>query len=185
MGSPDFNETRSKTASKATGVVLEIGFGSGYNLPFYKDVQRLFALEPSQELYAYAQQKIESVSFPIEYLQNAGENIPLSNNSVDSVVSTWTLCSVKNLSVVLKEIYRVLKPGGVFLFAEHGLSPKWLNASLQRVVTPVTKRFTGNCHLSRDIEKEFLNAGFRIKELEKSPEEGRPLMFSYRGVAVK
>ena len=185
MGPEEFNETRLKIVGPAKGVVLEIGFGSGYNLPFYKNVEKLYALDPSLELYRYAENRIQSVIFPVQYFQCSAENIPLEESTVDTVVSTWSLCSIPDLSKALKEIHRVLKPDGKFLFVEHGLSPKKVNSIIQKLITPVIRHFTGNCPLDREIDTFIIRAGFNIEILEKFPEEGRPLMFSYRGIAVK
>ena len=132
MRPAEFNETRTEVVKQARGAVLEIGFGSGYNLPFYKDVSKLYALDPSAELFAYAKDRISSVSFPVEYLQNSAENIPLEDNSIDAVVSTWSLCSIPDLSRALQEIKRVLKPDGKFYFIEHGQSPKRINSMVQK-----------------------------------------------------
>jgi ubiquinone/menaquinone biosynthesis C-methylase UbiE len=185
MGSDEFNETRKEVAGKAVGIVLEIGAGSGYNFPFYNNIQKLYALEPSKELYDYSKERAKEAEFPIEYLQAPAEKIPLADNTVDTVVSTWTLCSVSNLPKALKEIYRILKPEGKFIFVEHGKSPKKLNYLAQRIMTPLAKHFTGNCHMDREIDKYILNASFEFEEIIKEPEEGRPLMFSYRGIAYK
>ncbi len=185
MGSDDFNQTRKDVAEKATGVVLEIGAGSGFNFPFYKKIQKLYALEPLKELYNYAHERLRETEFPIEYLQASAEKIPLPDNTIDTVVSTWTLCSVSDLPKALKEISRVLKPEGEFVFVEHGKSPKKLTFLLQKLFTPVTKPFTGNCHVDREIDKYISDAGFEFDEITKEPEDGRPLVFSYRGVAHK
>ena len=184
MSPEKFNISRSQIAKQASGAVLEIGFGSGYNLPFYKNVSKLYALDPSRELYDLASNRIADVSFPIEYLQNSAENIPLEESSVDAVVSTWTLCSIPDLPKALKEIKRVLKPGGKFLFVEHGQSPKPLNSVVQKIITPVTSLFTGNCHLDRNMDNLIRDSGLVIENIEMFPEKRRPLMFSYRGVAV-
>lgn len=184
MGSVDFNPTRREISEKAVGVVLEIGAGSGYNFPFYKGIQKLYGLEPSKELYAYAKERAGRVQFPIEYLQASAEKIPLADHVVDTVVSTWTLCSVSDLPRALTEIVRVLKPRGKFIFIEHGRSPKPLNYFLQKLTTPLTRHFTGNCHMDREIDTYIRGAGFEFEELVKEPEDGRPLMFSYQGVAI-
>lgn len=185
MRPAEFNETRREVASQASGMVLEIGFGSGYNLPFYKEVKKLYALDPSVELFAYAKNRIEAASFPVLYLQNSAEKIPLENNSIDTVVSTWSLCSISDLPRALKEIKRVLKPNGRFLFVEHGRSPKRMNAVIQKLLTHVTRHFTGNCHLDRKMDDSISLSGLVIENIEMLPEEGRPLMFSYQGVAIK
>ena len=185
MRSAEFNETRREVIYQVSGTVLEIGFGSGYNLPFYKDVTKLYALDPSTELFAYAKDRISSVSFPVEYLQNSAENIPLEDNSIDAVVSTWSLCSIPDLSRALQEIKRVLKPDGKFYFIEHGQSPKRINSMVQKFFTQVSRHFTGNCHLDRKMDDFIADSGLIIENIEMIPEEGRPLMFSYQGVAVK
>ncbi len=185
MRPAEFNETRREVVNQASGTVLEIGFGSGYNLPFYKDVGRLYALDPSLELFVYAKDRIASVSFPVEYLQNSAEKIPLEDNSIDTIVSTWSLCSISDLPKALKEMKRVLKPNGRFYFVEHGRSPKRINSVIQKLLTHVTRHFTGNCHLDRKIDDFIADSGFTIESIEMLPEEGRPLMFSYQGVAVK
>ncbi len=185
MGPTEFNETRSEVVGPANGIVLEIGFGSGYNLPFYKEIVKLYALDPSRELYNYSKDRVDSVAFPVEYFQCSAEEIPLKNDTVDTVVSTWTLCSIPNLAKAMKEIRRVLKPGGRFLFVEHGQSPKKINSMVQKLVTPITRLYAGNCHLDRKIDDFIRDSGLTITNLEILPEEGRPLMFSYLGVAVK
>jgi len=184
MRSVEFNETRREVVHQASGTVLEIGFGSGYNLPFYKDIEKFYALDPSLELYIYAKDRIASASFPVEYLQNSAEKIPLEDNSIDTVVSTWSLCSIPDLPKALKEMKRVLKPDGKFFFIEHGQSPERINSVVQKLFTQVTRHFTGNCHLDRKMDDFIADSGLIIESLEMLPEEGRPLMFSYQGVAV-
>jgi len=185
MGREDFNETRSMVVEPAQGIVLEIGFGSGYNLPFYKNVKKLYALDPSHELYNYAKDRITACSFSVEYLSLSAENIPLKDNSVDTVVSTWSLCSIPDLTKALSEIKRVLKPEGYFLFIEHGLHTNEINSLGQKLISPVSEFFCGNCHLDRPIDKFIENSGLKIEKIEMTPEEGRPLMFSYQGTAIK
>ena len=180
----EFNETRAEVVSQASGTVLEIGFGSGYNLPFYKEIEKLYALDPSLELFAYAKYRIASAPFPVEYLRNSAEKIPLEDNSIDTAVSTWSLCSIPDLPKALKEIKRVLKPNGKFIFIEHGQSPKRILSVAQRLFTQVTRHFTGNCHLDRKMDWFIADSGLIIESIEMLPEEGRPLMFSYQGVAV-
>lgn len=168
----------------ASGNVLEIGFGSGLNLPFYKNITKLYAVDPSLELYNLAKGEIEKVSFPVEFIQASAEKLPFPDNFFDSVVSTWTLCSVSDPKLALKEIARVLKPSGKFTFIEHGRSPKVVWSVLQNIITPFSKPFTGNCHLNRAIDKMIINKQFKIIKLEKFTEKYKPLFFSYKGIAI-
>ena len=185
MRPTDFNETRSAIANQASGVVLEIGFGSGYNLPFYKNTTKVYALEPSRELFDLAKDRVAKATFPVEYLQNSAEKIPLADNSIDTVISTWTLCSIPHVEEALREVYRVLKPKGRFVFVDHGRSPKHIIAVAQSLLTPLSRLLRGDCRLDRDIETLIAQAGFTFDKIDKAQEEGRPIMFSYRGVAVK
>jgi ubiquinone/menaquinone biosynthesis C-methylase UbiE len=184
MKDKDLDTFRQSIAMQAFGVVLEIGFGSGLNLPYYKNIKKFYALDPSQELYDLAQERIEKASFPIEYLKASAEKIPLADHSVDSVVSTWSLCSIPHPEIALKEIFRVLKPEGKFVFAEHGKSPKFFISRIQSCLTPFSKRVAGGCHMNRDMEKLILDSGFIIQELDKFRQESKPLGFIYKGIAT-
>ena len=181
MGRSGIEEIRPRVIEKATGVVLEIGAGAGHNLPLYGHATKIFALEPSRELQEIAKKR--SVKVPVEFIVASAEHIPLANHSVDTVVSTWTLCSVTNPKVVLSEIRRVLRPGGLFVFADHGRSPNTFVRAVQHIFTPITKVFTGNCHLNRNIEALVKEAGFTIQMIEYSRERFKPLMYNYLGVA--
>lgn len=178
----ELEKQRPEMVAKVSGIVLEVGFGSGLNLPYYKNITKLYALDPSQELYELAQEKIKTIVFPIEHLRAFAENIPLRDNTVDAVVSTWSLCSIPDLETALKEIYRVLKPDGKFVFIEHGKSPKQFTAILQKILTPFSKCISGGCHMDRDMEKLIIKAGFEIGQLEKFQEKSKPLAFMYKGV---
>lgn len=185
MGLELFNETREKTVAPVFGVVLEVGFGSGYNLPYYKNVKKLYALDPSKELFALSSNRIEKASFEVEHLSCSAETIPLPNDSIDFVVSTWSLCSIPNVPRALNEIKRVLKPGGTFLFVEHGQSPRMFNFILQVICTPFTQTFKGNCHLTRNIDTLIKNSGLSLSNMDMHQEEGAPLYYSYSGVATR
>lgn len=181
MGRAEFAKIRPQVIGQAFGVVLEIGVGAGHNLPLYRNVSKVFALEPSEELLVIAKRQDQSI--PVEFLNTGAEQIPLADSSVDTVVSTWTLCSVGNPQAVLKEIKRVLRPGGKFLFVDHGVSPNFLVRIIQNIVTPITKNFTGNCHLNRDIEELVKNAGFDVQKIEHPHERFKPLVYNYQGIA--
>lgn len=184
MDSEYLKQTREVVLADASGIVLEIGVGPGYNLPLYRNVTRVYALDPSSELLAIAKSRAGSLAFPVEFLHTGAEHIPLPDHSVDTAVSTWTLCSVEDANQVLKEVARVLRPGGKFLFADHGASPHPHVRGLQTFFTAITKHFTGNCHYDRSIEQMIEEAGFAIESMEH-PRELKPLVYNYQGVAVR
>ena len=123
-------------------------------------------------------------NFKIEFISVGAEQIPLPDNSVDTVISTWTLCSVQDLSKVLNEVRRVLKPEGTFRFVEHGASPNRFIRSLQHIATSTTKYFTGNCHYDRYFITDLEEAGLSISAIDHPKESMKPLIFNYQGVAV-
>ncbi len=184
MGSAEIEKLRPWVIDLASGVVLEIGIGAGHNLPFYKSISKLYALEPSKEMISMAKKRAESLSFPMEFLNASAEHIPLFDSSVDTVISTWTLCSIEKPEEALKETARVLRPNGHFIFIDHGISPNPLMRALQNILTPFTKYFTGNCHLNRDIEKIIRSAGFNIQRLSQFHEKNKPLMYNYKGIGI-
>lgn len=185
MQAKDITKERPGVVEEAAGEVLEIGFGSGLNLPFYKNVKKLYALEPSFESYDLARVRMIGLKFPVEYLQASAEKIPLPDNSVDTVISTWNFCSISEPMKAFNEIKRVLKPGGKYSFIDHGKSPRPLYFLLQNLVTPVSKNFTGNCHLNRDIENLIKTSSLQIIKLENHYKKWHPLSHTYKGVAVK
>ncbi len=183
MGSKELEEIRRVVLTEAFGEVLEIGVGPGYNIPLYKNISKLYALEPSKELTDIAKTRTNLSSFPIEFLNTGAESIRLPDQSVDTVVSTWTLCSVSDPKRVLQEIKRVLRPQGSFIFVDHGASPNSALRIIQTGLTSVTKYFTGNCHYDRNIEKLVKEAGFTIKKIEHPREKFKPLIYNYQGIA--
>lgn len=185
MSSKELEEIRRVVLADAIGTTLEIGAGPGYNFSFYKNISKLYALEPSEELTNIATIRAKSLSFPLEFINAVAEDIPLPNCSIDTVVSTWTLCSVANPTKVLAEVTRVLRPTGRFIFVEHGLSPKGGIRLAQKILTPIAKHFTGNCHFDRDIDKLIRDAGFHIQKIEHPTESFRPLIYNYQGVAIR
>jgi len=185
MKTKDLQKLRPEVINNASGVVLEIGFGSGLNLPYYKNITKLYALDPSRELYELAKNKIKNAPFPVEYFPASAEKIPLADNSIDSVVSTWTMCSVTNPVKVLQEIKRVLKPEGKFIFIDHGASPNRNIRMIQNILTPITKYFTGNCHFNRELEKLTKESGLTVEKIEHPLEKFKPLIYNYQGIAKK
>ncbi len=185
MRRKEINSLRPKTVGLATGAVLEIGFGSGLNLSYYKKIEALYALDPSGELFDLARERVEAVSFPVTFIQADAEKIPLDDHSIDAVVSTWSLCSIPHPEQALRELSRVLRPGGRFLFVEHGKSPTSFWLTVQKISTPFTKIFAGGCHLDRDILRIITENGFTIEKVDTFPLKGKPLAYMYQGVTVK
>ncbi len=181
------HQYRIQTVSHAKGVVLEIGFGTGQNLKHYpkEGIEKLYALEPSEKLFERAKEKIQYVTFPVDVIVGSAELIPLPDASVDAVVSTMTMCSVQNPERVLQEIYRVLKPGGMFLFTEHGISPHSHVKILQHLANPVSKLVAGGCHLIRDIGKLIQNSHLTVEAITTAPMKKKPLAYMYIGRAKK
>jgi ubiquinone/menaquinone biosynthesis C-methylase UbiE len=171
----------------ASGVVLEMGIGSGLNLPFYTSaVTRLYGVDPSAELLAIAKPKAAAAPFPVELLNRDASRLPLAADSVDTVVVTWSLCSIADAPEALREMRRVLKPGGTMIFVEHGLSPDAGIRKWQNRLTPFWRRFTGGCHLNRKMDDLVRDAGFTIVDLRKGYAAGpRALTFMYEGLAKK
>lgn len=170
----------------AAGRVLEIGAGSGLNLPFYGGgVTHLHALDPSEPMLAMARARAAGARFPIDFIAHSAENIPLPDRSVDTVVTTWTLCTIPHALDALAEARRVLVPGGTLLFVEHGLSPDASVARWQHRLDPLWCRIAGGCHLHRKIDRLIAEAGFRIVDMENAYLKGpRPFTYTYRGRAT-
>lgn len=177
---------RQKVIPRAAGRVLEIGIGSGLNLPYYdaSKVKRISGLEPSVEMARMARQAAERVPFEVELLEEPAEEIPLEDDSVDTVVLTYTLCTIPEPIAALDEMRRVLGPDGALLFCEHGAAPDASVRRWQRRITPVWKRLGGGCHLDREIPALLEAGGFRIEALETMYLPGwRPATFNYWGSA--
>jgi len=181
-----FRKLRQECVQGLSGTVLEVGFGSGLNLPWYpREVAKLWFIEPSQEARRMAREAIETVPFPVEPLGTTAESIPLPDASVDAVVSTWTLCTIPDVARALREMRRVLRPGGPFRFVEHGRSPEPRVARWQDRLTPFQKRLAGGCHLNRPIDRLIEEAGFRLDRIERFYVRGPKVgTFLYSGSAV-
>ncbi|MEQ1407577.1 class I SAM-dependent methyltransferase [Neorhizobium sp. Rsf11] len=175
---------RERVIGAAEGRVLEIGSGSGLNLPFYgARVREILALEPSPNLLALARSAPQS-AMPVRFIEASAEAIPLDDGSVDTVVTTWTLCTIPGAAAALSEMRRVLKPGGKLLFVEHGRSPDRGVRWFQDGLTPVWRRISGGCHLNRPIRSMIEDGGFRIDRVETGYMPGpKPMTFMYEGSA--
>jgi ubiquinone/menaquinone biosynthesis C-methylase UbiE len=171
---------------RARGEVLEVGIGSGLNLPFYSSqVQRVYGVDPSPELQWMARKRAATGRIPVEFLaQSAEEPLPLVNASIDTIVITWTLCSIPNAPNALQQIKRVLKTSGQLLFLEHGRSPDPGVVAWQDRLTPLWKRISGGCHLNRKVDELITAAGFQITELKTFYLPGpHPMTYTYQGFA--
>jgi ubiquinone/menaquinone biosynthesis C-methylase UbiE len=176
---------RSRVVPAAEGRVLEIGVGSGLNLPFYsRNVERLIGLDPSPKLLSMVQRNLRCNPSSVELIEGSAEAIPLESNSLDTVVTTWTLCSIPDADRALREMHRVLRPAGRLLFVEHGRAPEPNVSWWQDGLTPVWKRIGGGCHLNRAIQMLIEDAGFQFDRLETGYMSGpKPLTFMYEGSA--
>jgi len=185
MQRDDATRLRAAYVPGATGTVLEVGIGSGLNLPHYAHgVRHLYGIDPSAELLAMATAQTSSAPFPVDLSRQSAERIQLTDATVDTVVVTWSLCSIENPRAALAEIRRVLKPGGRFIFVEHGLAPDADVQRWQNRLTPVWRRLAGGCHLNRPIADLIRESGFAIADLKMEYLPGpRPMTFMYEGIA--
>jgi len=187
MRNGELKPYRQRVLAGTVGRVLEIGFGSGANLPLYPArITEIFALEPSAKLISMARKAAARSARPVCFLEASAEAIPLDRGSVDSIVMTWTLCSIPDASKALGELRRVLKPGGKLLFVEHGESPELGIKKWQDRLNPYWKRFAGGCNLNRNIPTLLENAGFRVTHLNTGYMKGpKPFTFLYEGSASR
>ncbi len=179
---------RKKIIHRASGNVLEIGVGTGLNLPFYDTgkIISLTGLEPSPGMAQVACRRAQTIDIEFKLLAAGAESIPVASASIDAVVMTYTLCTISDPRRAIREIYRILKPGGFFYFCEHGLAPDLKTRRLQNRLTPVWKLIAGGCHLNRDIEALIKNGGFFMHEMETLYLPGwRPASFNYLGMAER
>jgi len=177
---------REKIIPLASGNVLEIGIGSGLNLPFYdkKKVNHLTAIEPSINLWKKNSFDINTLGFDFDFMEAFAENIPANSNSFDAVVITYTLCTIQDTDKAFDEIKRVLKKDGKLLFCEHGKAPDKLIERWQHMLNPIWKKIGGGCNLNKDIPYIIEHNGFKIVKLEKMYIPGwKPASFNYWGIA--
>jgi ubiquinone/menaquinone biosynthesis C-methylase UbiE len=177
---------REKIVHLAEGDVLEIGFGSGLNLPYYDGgkVRKIFGLEPSEGMRRKAQPNVDASGLDVEFIDLPGEEIPLESQSVDTVLVTFTLCSIDDAMTALEGMRRVLKPGGSLLYCEHGAAPDESVRRWQDRLNPGWKRFSGGCNMNRDIPRLIESSGFRIATDERMYIPGlRILSYNYWGTA--
>jgi ubiquinone/menaquinone biosynthesis C-methylase UbiE len=189
MGAKPIRYQRRKVVPRAKGRVLEIGFGAGHNLPYYdpSNVTHLWALEPSREMRARAAECVSQSPISLEFLDLPSEQIPLGDEEADTVLVTYTLCTIPDVHKALGEMRRVLKPGGTMIFCEHGEAPDANVRKWQERITPLWKGLCGNCHVGRPIPQLIADAGFRVTNMETMYLPGTPRFagFNYWGDAVK
>lgn len=187
MSAKPITYQRRKVVPLAEGRVLEIGLGAGQNLPFYDaaKVTHVWGLEPAAEMRARAMKRARDVKFPLEFLDLKAEEIPLEDKSVDTVLVTYTLCTIPDVNRALKGMRRVLKPGGRLIFCEHGEAPDESVRKWQTWMTPTWKKFAGGCHVGRPIPQLIREGGFTVEKMETMylPSTPRPLGFNYWGSA--
>jgi ubiquinone/menaquinone biosynthesis C-methylase UbiE len=178
---------RAKVVPAARGRVLEIGIGSGLNFPYYDSdrVTKFWGLDPAPEMLRLAERAARSLAFDVDFLELPADEIPLEDCSVDTVMVTYTLCTIPETEPALREMARVLKPSGQLIFCEHGAAPDASVRRSQDFMNPLWKRLGGGCHLNRLIPELIEKGGFRIDSLESMYIPGwRPASFNYWGTAV-
>jgi len=188
-GTKPILKQREKIVPHCTGRVLEVGMGSGLNLPFYdaSKVDVVFGLEPAREMVALAKPKAEKMPFSVEFIDLPGEEIPLEDNSIDTVLLTYTLCTIPGAEAALAGMRRVLKPGGKLLFCEHGRAPDAAIAKWQNRINGTWRHIAGGCNMNRDIPGLIRASGFNITDIDSMylPSTPRILGFNYWGSANK
>jgi ubiquinone/menaquinone biosynthesis C-methylase UbiE len=185
MRKKELHPYRRRALAQARGRVLEIGIGSGLNLPFYgSEVTGVVGVDPSPALLAMARKEAGETGFPVELLERSAEELPIEDRSIDTAITSWSLCSIPDAARALREVRRTLKPGGRLLFVEHGLAPDPEVVRWQKRLTPLWKRCSGGCHLDRPIDRLVREAGFAIEALETGYARGpRMVAFFYEGRA--
>ena len=184
----EFTDIRGRVTAGLTGVVLEVGFGSGLNVPHYpSDIERVLAVDPATVGRRLAAARVAATPVPVDYIDLDDGSFPLDSGSIDHVLITWTMCTIPDVDRALHEMRRVLRPGGRMHFAEHGLSPDPKVATWQDRLTPFQRRWAGGCHLNRPIDRLIEEAGFSVDRMDtfymhKAP---RPMSYMFEGSATK
>lgn len=188
-GSKPISYQRKKVVPLAKGIVLDIGIGSGLNIPFYdlSKIDKIYGLDPSSELIKIAKKMAVKKNISIEFLLCGAEDIPLPNNSIDTVLITYSMCTIPEVLKANYEMLRVLKPDGRLIFCEHGLAPDKSVAKWQKRINPVWGKIAGGCNLDRDIPDLISSSGFKILSIEEMylPSTPKFAGYNYWGIAQK
>jgi ubiquinone/menaquinone biosynthesis C-methylase UbiE len=184
-GRKSSNDLRNRVCEGLHGHVVEIGFGSGLNIPFYPDsVDRIEAIEPADLGWKLAGKRLADSPVPVERCGLDGQSLPLADDSCDTALSTWTLCTIPDVVAALHEVRRVLKPGGTLHFVEHGLAPDDEVQKWQRRLDPLQQRLFGGCHLTRPILDLLTRAGFTVTDVDIFYDEGSPKFLTAQSLGV-
>lgn len=188
-GSKPINYQRQKVVPLAKGKVLDIGIGSGLNIPFYNSdqIDKVIGIDPSHELIELAKELANDSKASIELVIGSAESIPYPDNFFDTVLVTYTMCTIPNVEIANKEMWRVLKDDGRLIFCEHGLAPDKKISKWQNRIDPFWGKIAGGCHLNRDIQKLITDAGFSFESLDKMyiPSTPKFAGYNYWGIGKK
>ena len=188
-GSKPINYQRQKVVPLAKGKVLDIGIGSGLNIPFYNSdkIDKVIGIDPSHELIELAKELVNDSKASIELVIGSAESIPYPDNFFDTVLVTYTMCTIPNVAIANKEMWRVLKDDGRLIFCEHGLAPDKKISKWQNRIDPFWGKIAGGCHLNRDIQKLITDAGFSFESLDKMyiPSTPKFAGYNYWGIGKK
>ena len=183
------NYQRNKVVPLAQGVVLEIGMGSGLNIPFYNknNIEKIIGLDPSEELNFLAKKVAKKNNIEIDFIISGAEDIALPDNSIDTILITYTLCTIPDLDNSMAEMKRVLKSDGKFIFCEHGIAPDQNIVKWQTRINPIWKALMGGCNINRNIPKIISDGGFDITNISEMylPSTPKIVGYNYWGIAQK
>lgn len=187
LATREFNEVRARVAAGLSGEVLEVGFGSGLNVPFYpREVRRVLTVDPATVGRKLAEKRMAASPVQVEHVGSDGASLPVGSESVDGVLSTWTMCTIPDIEEALREINRVLRPGGELHFVEHGRSPDAGVAAWQNRLNPLQRLWAGGCNLNRPIDRLVAEAGLEMARLDNFYMSGlKATGYTYEGVARK